>query len=324
MAENLYSTLGQLPSAKKCLSDDLLKAFLEDLFNRGRSKNTAESYQGYLRPYLRHLSEQNIEVVLATQQDVSNFLATLSDKPRALAVATVALRMFYEFLCRCGVVERNPALAFVPRFVATKPRQVLNLEEINAILNIPTSGCKSNLWKKSFRSIRNKVMLSLLYATGIRPAELCDLKEDDIDWSRCSISVRGKGKRLRTVFYPPQLEALFKDYLKKKRETFGETVWVLVNFRDRKMDRGGIWWVLKKLVKAAGVERNIFPLLFRHTFATHLMWSGADLRTIQSLLGHRELNTTAIYTQLDNGHVKKTYDQCHPLANGEIQTADHG
>lgn len=318
MAEIFISTLQEAPGEKTRSADGLLQSFLTDLDARGRSKNTADAYRLALQRYLRHLTAEGLTPCSVSKEDLRQYLLTLADRPSAKYSATIAIRVFHAFLMRTGQVSSDPAAGFIPQCPPLPPRTVLNQDEVKALLNAPVSGRRNN-----FRTDRNKIMLLLLYATGIRPSELSGLKESDIDWSRRSITVRGKGNRMRGISFPPQLELPLKSYIEKKREIFGDRPWVILNFRGKKMSRYGILFEVKKMAAAVGLGDRVSPVILRHTFATHLMWGGADLRSIQNLLGHRHLYTTEIYTQLDDGHVQKTYVQAHPLANGQLE-ARHG
>ncbi|MFH1723794.1 MAG: tyrosine-type recombinase/integrase [Elusimicrobiota bacterium] len=319
MADIFYSTLQPDGPQAEGPAGGLLRSFLADMEARKRAKTTIDSYRLAVQHYLRYLADCSLNPRSVSKQNIVEFLSTLDGKPSTRYQATVAIRMFHHFLFRTGARPDNPACELAAQLVPPPSRKVLSLAQVQSLLNASISGPR-----KKFRMLRDRVMLLLLYATGIRPAELCGLKEVDIDWGHRTIMVRGKGNRMRSVSFPAPLEPLLRDYIEIKMRLFGLRHWLMLSFRGKRMRRGSVWLEVKRMAKAAGLREIVSPVILRHTFATHLMWGGADLRSIQSLLGHRDLRTTAIYTQLDEGHVQRTYDQTHPLANGQIQEPGDG
>ncbi len=235
MTENFYSSLQEAPGEKACSADELLQSFLTDLDTRGRAKNTANAYRLALQRYLRYLTAEGHTPCSVSEKDLRQYLLTLADRPSAKYSATIAIRVFHAFLMRTERASGDPAAGFIPQCPPLPPRTVLNQDEVKALLNAPVSGRHNN-----FRMDRNRIMLLLLYATGVRPSELSALKESDIDWSRRSITVRGKGNQIRGISFPAQLELPLKSYIEKKRGIFGDNPWVILNFRGKKMGSSAI------------------------------------------------------------------------------------
>lgn len=306
--------MNSLPLPRNDGSADLLQSFLEDLTRRGRSKATLATYRWQIDGYLRALGAARIDLQLVSEAWIKDYVRSRKSvglKTASLYLVIVAIRQFHAFLRRSGRCPRNPARRISPPIPENRIPQVLTLHDVRKLLRALRGG--------RFRNLRNRAMLSLFYATGIRLKELCGLQESDLDLAACAVHVVGKRGKERTVPFPQGIIDILRRYLDEKNRRFSDMPHVFVSFRGRPISRSGIWGEIKNLARRAGVSKPVSPVILRHTFATHLMWGGADLRSIQTLLGHRELSTTAIYTQLDDGHIQKTYVQAHPMANGQLE-----
>ncbi len=267
---------------------------------RGLSTNTSQAYKADIEDFLKFIkSEISQEKIL----DFIYHLYSLGYSPSTIHRKLSALNQFFAFLVDSKKIEKNP-LDFID-----KPKKweylpsVLSPEEIERILEIPNT--------KTLKGIRDRTILELLYSSGLRVSELCELKTEDLDFNRGVIRIKGKGNKERIV--PLGEEALFwlKKYLNthKTKEKF-----VFVSKRGKHITRQRVWQIIKEYAKMAGVTKNISPHTLRHSFATHILLKGADLRVVQELLGHASIKTTEIYTHLANPQLEELYRQKHPRA----------
>lgn len=313
MAEIFYSTVQNHPTATGLGTVELLPLFLDDVRGRGRSPNTVETYRWHLGKYLEFLAAEGVAVDSVSENDIREFMdarRSMGLKSSSRYITMVAIRQFHVFLRRSGRCPRNPARRISMPTPDNRIPQVLDLQEVRRLLRALRGG--------RFRNLRTRAMLSLFYATGIRLKELCGLQESDLDLSSCVVHVVGKGGKERTVPFLQGLIDILRRYLDEKNRRFPENGHLFVSRKGHALCRSGIQRDIKDVARRAGISKPVSPVILRHTFATHLMWGGADLRSIQSLLGHADLGTTAIYTQLDPGRVWKTYGRAHPLSNGRV------
>jgi integrase/recombinase XerC len=304
--------------------EKLLEQFLEHLrFERNLSEHTLRNYTSDLQQFLEHLAPANQskkrELPSVRQIDhitVREWLATLHGEHKSkssIARKLAALRTFFQFLVREGILETNPAkLINTPRLEKKLP-QHLTVEE--AIRFIETPDVETNLGK------RDRAMLELMYATGVRVSELTKLNLGDVDLANKLIRVTGKRRKERIVpFGEPALEAL-KDYL-STRNTFlaharisvRDEKALFLNYQGTRITTRSVGRMIEKYIGICAGMHNISPHALRHSFATHLLDSGADLRDIQELLGHARLSTTQIYTHVSMEKLIEVYDKAHPKA----------
>ena len=278
---------------------------------RNASEHTCRAYRKDLEQFDTHARSQLGREVAPRDVDhllIRSFLARLHErglKKTSAARKLAALRTFFRYLCREGVLEKNPARALLsPR---TERRIPVHLEEseVAALLDVPGEG---------LAPARAKAMLELFYGTGIRCGELVGLDLDDVDMSSRMVRVLGKGRKERVVpFGRPAAEAL-KRYAVHRDATRPRTAALFVNKRGGRLtDRFVRYVVAERVLQVAGLKR-ISPHALRHSFATHLLERGADLRAIQELLGHASLSTTQRYTHVNTRHVLDVYRKTHPRA----------
>ncbi len=277
------------------------------------SPYTLKSYSSDLNDFLNFLKKEKISLKLryVDHLTIRRFLASL--QRRGLSHATMArklatLRSFFRFLCREEYLEVNPALGTRTPKTAKRLPKFLDVKEVFILLETPD--------EKSILGLRDRAILELLYATGIRVSELVGLNVDGVDLLGGVAKVWGKGGKERlTPFGTEATRALYK-YL-RKRETLhpgeGEKGLFLNRFGNRISTRS-IRRLLDKYIKKASLSQKISPHTLRHSFATHLLDAGADLRSVQELLGHTSLSTTQVYTHLTTERLKKVYDKAHPRA----------
>ncbi|MEC2070684.1 site-specific tyrosine recombinase XerD [Alkalihalophilus marmarensis] len=280
---------------------------------RGLAENTIQSYRRDLLNYAKFL--QNV-IDIQTFKDVTrhmivDYLFFLKEKGRAeatIARTIASIRAFHQFLLREKLSEQDPSVHLdIPKASKRLPK-VLSLEEVEALLTI--SG-------QDHLSVRNRAMMETLYATGMRVSELINLKLTDTHLSMGFVRCIGKGNKERIIPLGQQATKALQLYLEQARSTMlkkNRHEYVFVNHYGRPLTRQGFWKIVKKLAEAAKIEKELTPHTLRHSFATHLLENGADLRAVQEMLGHVDISTTQIYTHVTKTRMKDVYAQYHPRA----------
>lgn len=276
------------------------------LIEKKYSKNTIESYKKDLMEL--HLFFKNKEITKLKKEDILAFIdynkKDKSDKTLSHFITTY--RGFYKYLDMENIISENPtSYISLPKVRKTLPK-VLSVEDINNLLNI-TLNTKYDY--------RNKAMLELMYSTGIRISELINIKIHDVNILNCSLKIMGKGNKERILpigdYALKYLELYINDYrsllLKKNSSDY-----LFLNSRGTLMTRQAFFKIVKEIAKQKNIDVSFSPHTLRHSFATHMLENGADLRTIQELLGHSDVSTTQIYTNISNKFIKENYNNCHP------------
>ncbi|MEW8957992.1 Tyrosine recombinase XerD [Moorella humiferrea] len=293
---------------------ELVDEFLYYLVvERGLAENTLASYNSDLQQFLQYLESSKIK----SFRDVNHgllvaYLVKMQREGRAPATICqhmAAIRALYQFLLRERLVDNDPTVNLESPRQAKKLPQVLTLEEVERLLSQPRVDTPAGL--------RDKAMLELLYATGLRVSELIALNVDQVNLEGEFVRCLGKGAKERVVpmgqmacFYVrTYIENGRGKLIKKKAETA-----LFVNQHGRRLSRQGCWKIIKGYARAANLNKEITPHTLRHSFATHLLENGADLRAVQELLGHADIGTTQIYTHLTRKKVREVYDRTHPRA----------
>ncbi|ERN54518.1 site-specific tyrosine recombinase XerD [Alkalihalophilus marmarensis] len=280
---------------------------------RGLAENTIQSYRRDLLNYAKFL--QNVIDIQtfkdATRHMIVDYLFFLKEQGRAeatIARTIASIRAFHQFLLREKLSEQDPSVHLdIPKASKRLPK-VLSLEEVEALLTI--SG-------QDHLSIRNRAMMETLYATGMRVSELINLKLTDTHLSMGFVRCIGKGNKERIIPLGQQATKALQLYLEQARSTMlkkNRHEYVFVNHYGRPLTRQGFWKIVKKLAEAAKIEKELTPHTLRHSFATHLLENGADLRAVQEMLGHVDISTTQIYTHVTKTRMKDVYAQYHPRA----------
>ncbi len=288
---------------------DLLPQWQDSLLaQRGLSPNTAEAYRQDLESFFLFRAELQAEPGILSEQDIFFYLAWLRARQntgRTLARRLSALRTFFAFAVDEGWLADNPArLLENPKLPQHLP-EVLSRDEVDKLLAQPDVRQKSGQ--------RDRCMLELLYAAGLRVSELCSLSVTDLDLQAGLIRIFGKGSRERLVPLHSSMQKMLSEYLSQWRPLFSPTAKQLfVNRSGHTLTRQYIWKSIKKYALQAGIRRSISPHTFRHTFATHLLEGGADLRTVQMLLGHADISATEIYTHVQAERLRGVHQQFHP------------
>lgn len=281
-------------------------SFLEYLkYERRLSVNTIDSYGENLLLVSKYL---NKDLINATRDDIKNFFDNFDGDVKTKAHYLTVLNSFYKYLLFMGKCSINPCDGIKHPKLSKKLPEYLTREEINKLFDI-------RLTKPI--DYRNKAMLEVLYATGTRISELINLELNQIDFDECIIRVTGKGKKDRIIPIGDTAMDALKNYILNYRIFLVKTNdnnYVFLNKNGSKISRQGFFKILKGLAFDAGIKKDISPHTIRHSFATNLLNNGADLRIIQELLGHENLQTTEIYSHLTNKKIEDDY-QNHPHAN---------
>ena len=291
--------------------DELIKNFLDYLrFEVLLSKNTLSSYSRDLKKFKFFLAKNNIKNCLEiSHEQILIFLESLYKNLKESSISRIlsSLRTFYKFLVREEMVKRNPFSQIKNPKKPQKIVEILSEEEVkNFLESIPYS--------KEFE-VRDRAMFELLYSSGLRVSELVNLKLCDVDFDENLIRFIGKGNKERITPIGKISISFLKKYLKDARNIIKKRCsndYIFLNKSGGKISRQGFWKILKKYAKRINLGKNLYPHIFRHSFATHMLKRGADLRTVQELLGHRDISTTEIYTNLDKRYIKNIYFKYHP------------
>jgi len=286
--------------------------FLHSLRQRNASVHTIKAYTGDLRNFAAYVGSRNWRSIdhVAIRGFLSNLYEMKLGKT-SVARALAAVRSFYRWLAQEGLVDQNPAaLVSTPKLPKKLPR-VPTIEEMNTVLD----GQMPEI--ASFPE-RDRILFELLYGCGIRNSELIGINLDDIRLSSEAILIRGKGKKERYVPFGDSVRTALASYLPVRQQMLAErrknTIALLINQRGGRLTTRSVGRIIKKIAVAKGLSPDVHPHTLRHAFGTHMLEEGADLRSIQEMLGHERLSTTQRYTQLSMKHVLDVYDQTHPRA----------
>jgi integrase/recombinase XerD len=308
------------PPADAGMSERMLDflAYLE--FERGLSRNTLEAYRSDLLQLGAFLGRRGVGVVAAEHSDLSAFLAQLaagSDERPPVAPATLqrkaaCMRSFYRHLRREGILDGDPTADLrAPRKSQRLPK-VLSRDDVARLLAAPRGTDPA--------ALRDRALLELMYACGLRASEAIGLDVRDVDLERGVLRARGKGSKERIVPVGREAVAAVRAYLQRGRPVLvGLTTepCLFVNRRGSGLTRQGLYKIVRRHARAAGLEGKMSPHTLRHTFATHLLAGGCDLRSLQEMLGHADVATTQIYTHLSAERLKDVYFKAHPRAIAE-------
>jgi len=275
---------------------------------KGLARNTLESYARDLRKYFAFVGGRDHRVV--SQQDVRSFLARLAEEGIAtpsVARCLAAVRGFHKYLLIDGLSSADPTVAIeTPRGWQRLPK-TLSGDEVEALLGQPDESTPLGL--------RDKAMLELLYATGLRVSELVGLSRNSVNLERGYVVVVGKGSKERAIPLGEVAAAAVQSYLKRSRPLLlkdVETDALFISGRRRQITRQMFWVRIRQYVRKAGISRPVSPHTLRHSFATHLLDHGADLRAVQAMLGHADITTTQIYTHVSRERLKQIHEKHHP------------
>ena len=290
--------------------NDGISKFMEYLIiDKKYSENTIKSYSNDLKKFEKFFN--NLDITNIGEKQIIEYLKYLKrcdNDNRTINHNISTLRSFYKFLLMEKFIKQNPMeYVEMPKTKKSLPK-VLSIEEIDKLLDIKLTDAFS---------YRNKAMLELMYSSGLRVSELINTKIHDIDQLSCIVRVMGKGKKERIVplgdYAIKYIELYLREYREKliKREL---NEYLFINNHGKQMTRQGFFKIIKQLAKEQGIRTDFSPHTLRHSFATHLLNGGADLRSIQEMLGHENISTTQIYTHVSKEQLKENYNNFHPHA----------
>lgn len=292
---------------------DLIQAYENYLSKvKQASANTISSYMRDIRQFSQWLHQnEGMDIIDATQLNISSYLSHLEEEGRTGSTVSrnlASLKNFYAYVVSSGFLERTPVTDIRVNRGEKKMPQILTGREIELLLSQPVC--------VDAKGYRDKAMLEVMYATGIRVSELIDLDVDDVNLEQGIIKCNAAKKSRIIPLYPAALKALTA-YIRDIRETMlalPDERALFVNVNGVRMSRQGFWKILKYYQSTAHINKEITPHTLRHSFAVHLLENGADLGSLQELMGHSDISSTQMYTHLINKKLKSVYEKCHPKA----------
>lgn len=289
---------------------DILKKFLEYLeHQKNYSENTLKAYDTDITQFIRFLKKKRKKMFKEVEyKDFIGFLSYLKAEDRytekSISRKVASIKAFFKFLAKRKLISVNPALLLYTPKVPEKLPSFLSEEEVIKIIQAPSGN--------SWQMLRDKAIIELLYSTGIRVGELTSLAIKDINFLEETVKITGKGKKERVApVGTPAIKAL-TEYLEIRPS--GQTNYVFLNKYGKPLTARSVERLVEKYTKKAGIGKKVTPHTFRHSFATHMLERGADLRTVQELLGHERITTTQIYTHLTLEKLREFYNKAHPRA----------
>ncbi len=293
-------------------SEGILQAFLGYLsVEKGLAANTRYAYAQDLHKLLLYFKLRKLQWKTVKEEDLVKFIHNQSRaglSSRSVARLISSIKAFYRYLALDGLIKKSPAHNLsTPKLWFSLPK-FLKVREVERLLSQPKVEDK--------RGLRDRAMLELLYATGLRVSELVSLRMEDINLEDGFLLCRGKGGKERLVPLGKSAAEVVVDYLLQARPKFLKTgsEYLFLTARGGPFTRQGFWKMLKKYALQAGLDRELSPHVLRHSFATHMLERGADLRSVQLMLGHSQITTTQIYTHVTRKRLRRVYDQFHPRA----------
>ena len=286
--------------------------FLEFIkIDKKLSKNTLESYQRDIYQYREYVNTEKINYIDATNEDVCKYLEylkTLNKKASTISRHLASIRLFYQFLLKNGKIKMDPTQGIQSPKIEKKAPSILSSQEVNLLLDQPKG--------EDLKSLRDKAMLEIAYATGMRVTEIIDLNVQDIDLSASSVTCKNENKQ-RIIPLGKMSQKALQEYIEKARPTLVKNEnekALFVNINGRRLTRQGFWKIIKYYKEQAHITKDITPHVLRHSFATHLLQNGADLKAIQTMLGHSDISSTQVYMQFQDEGLKNIYKKAHPRA----------
>lgn len=280
--------------------------FLNYIKNKNYSNYTIDSYNKDLDNFYIYLNQNNTDIKKVNYKFLRGYLTVLYDKKyskKTIARNISTLKSFFKYLKKQNIIESNPMNLIKTPKIDKKLPKFLNYDDLEKILSIPDT--------TTFLGKRNALILELLYSTGVRVSELVNIKLNDIDLSEEKILILGKGNKERYVLFGSKAKEKMLDYLKEKTD---DSPYLIVNRYGNKITDRGIRKILDSIILEASLSYKISPHTLRHTFATHMLDSGADIEIVKELLGHESLSTTQIYTHVTSESLKRVYSKTHPRA----------
>ena len=290
--------------------DNLADQFIYYLrVERGLADNTVQAYSRDLSRFFNFLETTKLSPLEVQQGHIAEYISMLGHEISARSVHrnTSAIKMFFRFLVSEGKIENSPARILETPKLSMRLPGVLSLSEVDRLLSRPDPS--------SPRGMRDRAMLEIIYATGLRVSELVNLKISNINLETGYVRTLGKGSKERIVPIGEKAKKAVKEYLEQGHAELAKgihTPYLFLNYRRGTLSRQGFWKIIKKYGRDAGIKKTITPHCIRHSFASHLLDAGADLRSVQVMLGHADISTTQIYTHVTKKRLKEIHGKCHP------------
>ena len=289
-----------------------IKLFLEFLQkDKKLSNNTLQSYKRDITQYESYINEENLQYLKVTNEDIKKYLENLKNigkKTSTISRNLASIRSFYQYLVRTKKVKEDPTEGIQSPKVEKRVPSVLSSKEVELLLEQPKT--------VDLKGIRDKEMLEFAYATGMRVTEIINLNIDDVNLKEGYVSCSNANKQRNIPLGAISINAL-KEYIKKARPYLiksEDEKSLFVNINGKRLTRQGFWKIVKFYKEQAHIEKEITPHVLRHSFATHLLQNGADLKAIQVMLGHSDISSTQVYMQFQDEGLKNIYKKAHPRA----------
>lgn len=295
---------------------DSLSLHLDSFLNmltveKGLAQNTLEAYSRDLNQLVYFLKSRGVhswrEVDAVRLRHYLSWLRGRGLGARSIARNIVAVRQLHRFLEKEEVITKNPVPSFFLQRASRKLPHTLGREEVQSLLNQPDPS--------ALLGLRDRAMIELLYATGVRVSEIISLQTHQLNLEGDYLTVKGKGAKVRVVPFGKWAKEILMRYLKEARPKLARgraSAFLFLTRSGKALTRQGFWKLIRRYALAAGIEKRVTPHTLRHSFATHLLEGGADLRAVQSMLGHADISTTQIYTHVDSSRLKQAHRKYHP------------
>lgn len=292
--------------------DKQIKLFLEFLQNDKKlSDNTLQSYRRDIMQFRDYVMANNINFAKAKEEDIKDYLKELQKEGKKTSTASrnlASIRSFYQFLLRTKKAKNDPTASIQSPKIEKRVPSVLTSDEVELLLDQPKD--------VDLKGTRDKAMLEFAYATGMKVTEIIDLDIDDVNFEEDTVTC-SNGKKTRTIPLGALAEKALKEYVDKARPILikdENNKALFVNVNGSRLTRQGFWKIVKYYKEQAHIEKDITPHVLRHSFATHLLQNGADLKSIQAMLGHSDISSTQVYAQFQDPGIKNIYKKAHPRA----------
>ena len=289
-----------------------IKLFLEFLQkDKKLSNNTLQSYKRDITQYESYINEENLQYLKVTKDDIKNYLENLKNigkKTSTISRNLASIRSFYQYLVRTKKIKEDPTEGIQSPKVEKRVPSVLSSKEVELLLEQPKA--------VDLKGIRDKAMLEFAYATGMRVTEIINLNLEDVNLKEGYVSCTNANKQRNIPLGAISINAL-KEYIKKARPYLiksEDEKSLFVNINGKRLTRQGFWKIVKFYKEQAHIDKDITPHVLRHSFSTHLLQNGADLKAIQVMLGHSDISSTQVYMQFQDEGLKNIYKKAHPRA----------
>ncbi len=289
--------------------ESIIEDFLKHLENeRGYSDNTVVAYRRDLVQFKEYIEYTfgKVDLLKINKKEIRAYIETLlkyAMNPRTVSRKLSAIRSFYRYCVNTGKIEGFPPEGIKNPKIPERLPDILSTKQISRILEDWTPHTPLE--------IRNKAIVDLFYSTGVRVSELCDITLKSIDFNDRTIRIKGKGKKIRVVIFGKKTEQTLKEYLSTRKDNLR---WLFISNRKRKLSRREAWYIINSTFEKIALKYGVHPHTLRHSFATHLLDNGADIRVIQELLGHSSISTTSIYVNTSFREIMEKYKKTHPRA----------